>query len=74
MITDLNAEGEPIPINPPKEDWLGHKVNINMNSHPFRIIFSSILNEKVLVIKDCLLIQKILGYDSSCCTYPKQAD
>lgn len=26
MITDLNAEGEPIPINPPKEDWLGHTV------------------------------------------------
>jgi len=27
VITDLNAEGEPLPLNPPKEDWLGHKVN-----------------------------------------------
>lgn len=27
VITDLNAEGEPIPINPPKEDWIGHKVS-----------------------------------------------
>ncbi|XP_026474659.1 sn1-specific diacylglycerol lipase alpha-like [Ctenocephalides felis] len=25
IITDLNAEGEPLPLNPPKEDWLGHK-------------------------------------------------
>jgi hypothetical protein len=26
VITDLNAEGETLPLNPPKEDWLGHKV------------------------------------------------
>ncbi|XP_069685580.1 diacylglycerol lipase-alpha isoform X2 [Periplaneta americana] len=25
VITDLNAEGEPLPLNPPREDWLGHK-------------------------------------------------
>ncbi|XP_074029499.1 inactivation no afterpotential E [Leptinotarsa decemlineata] len=25
ILTDLNAEGEPLPLNPPKEDWLGHK-------------------------------------------------
>ncbi|KAK9506587.1 hypothetical protein O3M35_008489 [Rhynocoris fuscipes] len=25
VITDLNAESEPLPLNPPKEDWLGHK-------------------------------------------------
>ncbi|XP_065343511.1 diacylglycerol lipase-alpha isoform X2 [Cloeon dipterum] len=25
VITDLNAEGEPLPLHPPKEDWLGHK-------------------------------------------------
>ncbi|KAJ9591943.1 hypothetical protein L9F63_001545, partial [Diploptera punctata] len=25
VITDLNAEGEPLPVNPPREDWLGHK-------------------------------------------------
>jgi hypothetical protein len=27
VITDLNAEGEPLPLNPPREDWLGHKVS-----------------------------------------------
>lgn len=27
ILTDLNAEGEVIPITPPKEDWLGHKVS-----------------------------------------------
>lgn len=25
ILTDLNAEGETLPLNPPKEDWLGHK-------------------------------------------------
>ena len=25
IITDLNAEGEPIPVRPVNEDWLGHK-------------------------------------------------
>ncbi|KAK9886536.1 hypothetical protein WA026_016811 [Henosepilachna vigintioctopunctata] len=25
ILTDLNAEGETIPLNPIKEDWLGHK-------------------------------------------------
>lgn len=25
VLTDLNAEGEQLPINPPHEDWLGHK-------------------------------------------------
>ncbi|KAG0416425.1 hypothetical protein HPB47_006439, partial [Ixodes persulcatus] len=25
VLTDLNAEGEPLPTNPPHEDWLGHK-------------------------------------------------
>uniref|UniRef100_T1H985 Diacylglycerol lipase-alpha n=1 Tax=Rhodnius prolixus TaxID=13249 RepID=T1H985_RHOPR len=25
VITDLNAESETLPLNPPKEDWLGHK-------------------------------------------------
>ncbi|XP_046382989.1 diacylglycerol lipase-alpha-like isoform X2 [Ischnura elegans] len=25
VITDLNAEGEPLPLAPPREDWLGHK-------------------------------------------------
>lgn len=24
-MTDLNAEGETLPLNPPREDWLGHK-------------------------------------------------
>lgn len=25
VVTDLNAEGEVLPVVPPKEDWLGHK-------------------------------------------------
>lgn len=25
VLTDLNAEGEQLPTNPPHEDWLGHK-------------------------------------------------
>lgn len=25
VLTDLNAEGECLPLNPPQEDWLGHK-------------------------------------------------
>ncbi|XP_067000117.1 diacylglycerol lipase-alpha [Anabrus simplex] len=25
VITDLNAEGETIPLSPPRDDWLGHK-------------------------------------------------
>lgn len=26
VITDLNAESECLPLDPPKDDWLGHKV------------------------------------------------
>ncbi|KAJ8958539.1 hypothetical protein NQ318_002334 [Aromia moschata] len=25
ILTDLNAEGEPLPLDPPRDDWLGHK-------------------------------------------------
>lgn len=25
VLTDLNAEGECLPLNPPREDWIGHK-------------------------------------------------
>ncbi|XP_063219967.1 diacylglycerol lipase-alpha isoform X2 [Bacillus rossius redtenbacheri] len=25
VITDLNAEGETLPVTPPREDWVGHK-------------------------------------------------
>ncbi|XP_024082484.1 sn1-specific diacylglycerol lipase alpha isoform X2 [Cimex lectularius] len=25
VLTDLNAESETLPLNPPREDWLGHK-------------------------------------------------
>lgn len=25
VLTDLNAEGDCLPLNPPREDWLGHK-------------------------------------------------
>ncbi len=26
VLTDLKADAEQIPVEPPKEDWLGHKV------------------------------------------------
>ena len=26
-MTDLNAESEPLPIRPVKEEWMGHKVS-----------------------------------------------
>lgn len=26
VVTDLNAESEPLPLDEIKEDWLGHKV------------------------------------------------
>lgn len=25
VLTDLNAEGEMLPLSPPREDWFGHK-------------------------------------------------
>lgn len=25
VLTDLNAEGEVLPVEPPREDWIGHK-------------------------------------------------
>ena len=25
ILTDLNAEAEVLPLNPPRDDWLGHK-------------------------------------------------
>lgn len=25
VLTDLNAEGEVLPLSPPRDDWLGHK-------------------------------------------------
>lgn len=27
VVTDLECEGEPIPTNPVREDWLGHRVS-----------------------------------------------
>ncbi len=26
VLTDLKADGEQLPVDPVKEDWLGHKV------------------------------------------------
>ena len=26
LMTDLNAESEPLPIRPVREEWMGHKV------------------------------------------------
>jgi len=31
-MTDLNAEAEPLPLNPVREDWLGHKVEVLLHS------------------------------------------
>jgi len=25
VLTDLNAEGEVLPLSPPRDDWFGHK-------------------------------------------------
>lgn len=25
IITDLNADGEPLPVDPPRAGWMGHK-------------------------------------------------
>ncbi|KAK6645186.1 hypothetical protein RUM43_001462 [Polyplax serrata] len=46
VITDLNAEGEPIPINPPKEDWLGHTGMIQVAVHiQKKLVEESILEQ-----------------------------
>jgi len=33
VITDLNAEGEPLPIKPVNEDWMGHKGMVDTASY-----------------------------------------
>lgn len=46
VITDLNAEGEPIPITPPKDDWIGHKGMVQVAVHiQNKLISENILNQ-----------------------------
>ncbi|KAL0280575.1 UNVERIFIED_CONTAM: hypothetical protein PYX00_001834 [Menopon gallinae] len=46
VITDLNAEGETIPINPPREDWVGHKGMVQVAVHiQNKLLSESILNQ-----------------------------
>ena len=43
IVTDLNAEGEPLPIRPINEEWIGHKVrkkNIKTISSPKKTCIS----------------------------------
>lgn len=44
VITDLNAESETLPLNPPKEDWLGHKGMV----HAAVYIRDKLLEENIL--------------------------
>nr|XP_014281605.2 sn1-specific diacylglycerol lipase alpha [Halyomorpha halys] len=46
VITDLNAESETLPLNPPKEDWLGHKGMVHAAVYiRDKLIEENILNE-----------------------------
>ena len=31
MLTDLKADAETLPLDPVKEDWIGHKVGISLS-------------------------------------------
>ena len=62
IITDLNAEGEPLPIRPINEDWIGHKVgHIFSFLHflPFLISFPHVISFSMgLTIFFCILFYK----------------
>jgi sn1-specific diacylglycerol lipase len=51
VITDLHAEAEPIPLQLPRDDWFGHKVN---NKNRCRRFF--FLNPNDSQSTNCLLI------------------
>lgn len=44
ILTDLNAEGEPLPIEHPQEDWLGHKGMV----HAAKYIYDKLREENLL--------------------------
>ena len=40
LMTDLNAESEPLPIRPVKEEWMGHKVSsLFFIDYSFKLVF-----------------------------------
>lgn len=43
-MTDLNAEGDTLPLNPPREDWTGHKGMIQAAKY----IHNKLLDEDLL--------------------------
>lgn len=43
-MTDLNAEGETLPLNPPKEEWLGHKGMVQAAQY----IFEKLAEEQLI--------------------------
>ena len=53
ILTDLNAEGEPLPIRPVNEEWMGHKV-IDCNNQ--------YLNETFPNIETMILIGNTCSY------------
>lgn len=48
ILTDLNAEGETLPLNPPREDWLGHKGMVQAAQYILEKLKSENLIEKAL--------------------------
>ncbi|XP_056633606.1 diacylglycerol lipase-alpha isoform X2 [Diorhabda sublineata] len=46
ILTDLNAEGETLPLNPPKEDWLGHKGMVQAAQYILEILDEEQLVER----------------------------
>ncbi|XP_059079091.1 diacylglycerol lipase-alpha-like isoform X2 [Tigriopus californicus] len=51
VITDLNAEGEPLPIRPVNEDWIGHKGMVDVAAYVYR------------KLKDDHLLTKAFGWN-----------
>ena len=41
ILTDLNAEGEPLPIRPVNEEWMGHKVFYILNIKSYYAVLIS---------------------------------
>lgn len=48
ILTDLNAEGETLPLHPPKEDWLGHKGMVQAAQYILEKLKSEHLIERAL--------------------------
>jgi sn1-specific diacylglycerol lipase len=51
VLTDLKADAEQLPVNPPREDWLAHKGMVQAANY---------IRKK---IKDQMLLAKAFGKD-----------